>query len=66
MKQGLFFDGINVPGNQIAVDQGFKNTVPVFTHPTYPPPAVLDHTAMTAQVALNLFILLSQLINEMR
>ena len=32
MKQGLFFNGINVPGNEIAVNKGFEDTTPVFAH----------------------------------
>jgi hypothetical protein len=46
-----------VPGNEIAVNKGFEGTTPVFTHRAYSAAAVLDHTAMTAEVAFDLVAL---------
>jgi hypothetical protein len=57
MKQGFFFNGINVPGNEITVNKGYEDTAAVFTHRAYSAAAVLDHTAMTAKVAFDLFII---------
>jgi hypothetical protein len=56
MKQGLFFNGINVPGNEITVNKGFEGAAPVFTHSAYSPAAILDHTAMAAKIALNFIV----------
>ena len=58
MKQGLFFDGVNVPGNKIAVNKGLKGTVPIFAHRAYSAVAVFDHTAMTAEVAYDFVVFL--------
>ena len=57
MKQGFFFDGINMPGNQITVNQGFEDTIPVFAHRAYSAAAVFDHTAVAAQIAFDFFVL---------
>jgi hypothetical protein len=57
MKQGLFFNGVNVPGNEIAENKGFEGTALVFTHRAYPPAAILDHATMTAKVAFDLVVL---------
>jgi hypothetical protein len=57
MKQGLFFNGINVSGYEIPVNKGFKGAAPVLTHRAYSPAAILDHTAMTAKVAFDLIVL---------
>jgi hypothetical protein len=57
MKQGLFLDGINVPGNKIAVNKGIEDSPPVFAHRAYSAAAVLNHTTMTAKTALDFFVL---------
>jgi hypothetical protein len=57
MKQGFFFDGINVPGNEFAVNQCLQDTARIFTNAANSPTTVFDHTAMTAKVALDLVVL---------
>jgi hypothetical protein len=51
MKQRLFFNGINVPGYELTVDQGLQNASLVFTHIAYPSAAVFDYTTMAAKAA---------------
>jgi hypothetical protein len=46
-----------VPGNEIAVNKGLKGTVPIFAHRAYSAAAVFDHTAMTAEVAFDFFVI---------
>jgi hypothetical protein len=57
MKQGLFFDGINVPGNKFTVNQRLQDTARIFPHAANSPTAVFDHTAMTAKIAFHLVVL---------
>jgi hypothetical protein len=59
MKQRLFLNGINVPGYEPTVDQGFKNAGLVCAHIAYPPAAVFDYTTMAAKVAPDLVSLKS-------
>jgi hypothetical protein len=51
MKQRFFFNGINVPGYEPTVYQGFKNAGLVCAHIAYPSAAVFDCTTMAAKVA---------------
>jgi hypothetical protein len=57
MKQRFFFNGINVPGYELTVDQGLQNAGLVFAHTAYPAATVFDYTAMAAKVAFNLVFL---------
>jgi hypothetical protein len=57
MKQGFFFNRIDVLGDEITIDQGIQNTGVVFTHIANPSAAVFDDTTMAAQVAPYLFFL---------
>ena len=58
MKQRLFFNGINVPGNQFAVYQGFQGTLAVFTHRANTPATIFNNAAVAAKVAFDLVVLL--------
>jgi hypothetical protein len=57
MKQRLFFNGIDVPGNDLSVNQCFQNTCPVFPNTAYAPTTALYITAMVAKIAFDLVIL---------
>jgi hypothetical protein len=57
MKQGLFFNRIDVLGDELTVDQGIQNAGVVFTHIANPSAAVFDYTTMAAKVAPYLFFL---------
>jgi hypothetical protein len=56
MKQGFFFDGINVPGDELAIDQGIENTTLIFSYAANAPSAAFNHTTMTAKIAFDIVV----------
>ena len=57
MKQWFFFNGINVPGNEFAVNQGLQDTARIFTNAANSTTTVFDHTTMAAKGAFHLVVL---------
>jgi hypothetical protein len=51
MKQGFFFDGIDMAGNDFAINQGEQFAGLILTHAAKPPAAFFYDTAMAAQAA---------------
>jgi hypothetical protein len=56
MKQGFFFDGINMTGDGFAIDQSQQHAGPVFSNAAYSPAAFFYDAPMAAQVAFDLFV----------
>jgi hypothetical protein len=48
MKQGFFFDRINMTGDNFAINQGMQHAGPVFANAAFPPAAFLYNAAMAA------------------
>jgi hypothetical protein len=57
MKERFFFDGINVPGDDLAVHQGFQHSGLIFPDTANTASTFFYHTAVTAQIAFNFMIL---------
>jgi hypothetical protein len=53
MEKWLFFDRVDVMGDTSAIDQGVQTTIPVFTNPAHPPPAVIDVAMKSAKMAVD-------------
>jgi len=57
MVKGLFFYRVDIPRNQIAVDQCAKFSITVFTNAANPATSIPYFAAMSAQIALNLVVI---------
>jgi hypothetical protein len=57
MKKRLFFNGIDVPGDDLSVNQCFQNTSTVFPNTAYSTTTFLYVTAMVAKIAFDLVTL---------
>jgi hypothetical protein len=56
MKQGFFFDRINMAGDNFAINQRMQHAGPVFANAAFPPAACFYDAAMAAQVAFDLLV----------
>ena len=56
MKKRLLFDGIDILGNQFAVNQAVKFAILVLPHPAKPPLPILDMAVMVAKSAKDLLL----------
>jgi len=56
MKQRFFFNGINVPGNEFAVNQTFQNAGLIFPDIAYTAVPFFDDTAMIAKIASDISV----------
>jgi hypothetical protein len=53
MKQGFFFDGIHMPGNDFTINQRVKFAGLILAHAAFTPSAIFYHATMAAQVAFD-------------
>lgn len=53
MKKRLFFYGVNVHGDDFAVDKAVKRAIPVLPHCTNAPLPLLNETSVHAQSAFH-------------
>ena len=49
MKEGLFFYGVHVPGDNLVIDQGEQTTAPVFSYTANSLFSIQDKTMMTTE-----------------
>jgi hypothetical protein len=48
MKQGLFFDGVNMPRNDLAINQRLQTASLILTNAAFTSTAIFYHAAMAA------------------
>jgi hypothetical protein len=57
MKERFFFDGVDMPGYELAVHKCLQYTGSIFTDIAYASLSLFDDTALVAEVALDAFVL---------
>jgi hypothetical protein len=50
MEQGFFLDGIDIHGDDLAIDKAIERAVPVLANSAYAPMAVMDQAVVAAEV----------------
>ena len=54
MKKRFFFDGVDILGNQLSIDQTVQNTIPVFSNPAPATTIIVYGAKVSAEQTMNL------------